>query len=67
MPGDNLIRGLQLPDLELTSSFYRKERGTNRLEAKKTSAMEASSWLLCSRLTRRGDSHDVAHRGPESR
>jgi len=40
MPGDNLIRGLLLPDLELTNSFFRKDRGTNLLEAKKTSAME---------------------------
>ncbi len=40
MPGDNLIRGLLLPDLELTHSFFRKDRGTNLLEAKKTSAME---------------------------
>jgi transposase len=40
MPGDNLIRGLLLPDLELTSSFFRKDRGTNLLEARKTSAME---------------------------
>ena len=40
MPGDNLIRGLLLPDLELTSAFFRKDPGTNLLEAKKTSAME---------------------------
>ena len=40
MPGDNLIRGLLLPDLELTHSFFRKDRGTNLLEAKKTSALE---------------------------
>jgi transposase len=40
MPGENLVRGLLLPDLELTNSFFRKDRGTNLLEAKKTSAME---------------------------
>ena len=42
MPGDDLIRGLLLPDLELTHSFFRKDRGTNLLEAKKTSALESA-------------------------
>ena len=31
MPGDNLIRGLLLPDLELTASWYRPQQHTTHV------------------------------------